>query len=110
MTTCYCNQTDQVTFFPERDPAIPVVVEFDFVDVAESVSSPQITVKPYSKFGAVDPNPNAIKSGVPTVQGSKVLQAFVGGVDLVDYYLYCQVNGQDSLPRIIAAVLPVRAL
>lgn len=90
----------------EKDPTDSIVVEFDFKDDATSVSGPTVAVQ--ASDATLDPNPNAIKAGAPTVIGTRVLQRIVNGVNGVDYFFQCVGTTNTGDVLTIEAVLPVR--
>lgn len=98
-----------VEVWPAKDPREEVFVEFNFSD-AGTITTPEVTVTTYSRFGATDPAPAGILSGAPAIMegNQKVRQKVVGGVDLVDYYIDCRARTAAGEWLVIPAMLPVR--
>lgn len=93
------------TRFEDKDPADVVTVEFDFSDLADSVTSPQVTI---AVLAGADPGVAAMLDGSPTVSGARVFHRIAAGLDGVDYALQCFAdNGSDRYS--IEAILPVRS-
>jgi hypothetical protein len=92
--------------FPPKDPAESIVVTFDFTTISgvTTVSTPVIDV---SVVKGTDAAPSALKSGSASVQGAKVLQRIVGGVDGCVYELHCQADTPDGSRYVISEVLAV---
>ncbi|SCX40392.1 hypothetical protein [Nitrosospira sp. Nsp1] len=85
--------------FASKDPEESIVLTFDFSAVAATVANPQISIEVIS---GADPDAQAMRSGSPQVDGSKVLQLVVGGVDGVDYHLRCE--GESGAEKLVIGV------
>lgn len=86
--------------FTPKTPAGEEFFTFNFVkelDAGETILSSvwTITVK-----DGVDPNASAMLSGSPTINGTKVTQKIIGGVDGVQYCLTClaTTSGPEKIP------------
>ena len=84
-----------------KDPEENVYVVFEFAALTAAPSSPSVTVTRHA--GEADASPSAIKSGDPIVDGSRVLQKVIDGVDGADYLI---VRGTDATVRVRAVNKP----
>lgn len=91
-----------------KDPSESEVVTFDFTNKLRGEALSSIVGVTISVENGVDPSPNAMLSGAPVLSGAKVLQAIVGGVDGVNYYLRCQVQTTGNRTPVCGGVLAVR--
>lgn len=89
-----------------KDPAEDVYVVFEFAALTTTPSAPVVTVTRHA--GEADATPSAIKSGDPTVSGSRVLQLVIDGVAGTDYLMRCEVDAPDGSHLVLTGVLPVR--
>jgi hypothetical protein len=91
-----------------KDPAENEVVTFDFTNKMRGEAVAGIVAVTIAVKDGIDASPNAILSGAPTVSGFKVLQAVVGGIDGVNYYLRCQITTSGNRTPVCGGVLSVR--
>lgn len=97
------------TRFEDKGPTESVVLEFDFVDQASAVTgTPAVDVFVDASQALLEPAPNSIKSGAPVVNGTKVLQRVVGGVDTVVYFFRCTANSINGDTLVIDAEMLVK--
>lgn len=87
-----------------KDPAEDIVVEFDFSEVATSLSNVSVTC--VAQCGT-DAAAQAMVSGSPTTSGGKAYQTIINGIVGVRYGLECKVDTPDQT-LVLAATLPVR--
>jgi hypothetical protein len=100
------TRTVQNPGFDPKDPAETITVAFNFADLTDTPSSPDVVATRHA--GTADASPSAILSGSPIVSGTKILQTIVGGTAGTDYLLRCQVSAPDGSVYVLAGVLPVR--
>lgn len=93
------------TRYDDKDPADVITVEFDFGELADSVSAPTVSI---TVLAGADPDAATMLDGSPNTIGAKVFQRIRNGVAGVDYALQCLAyNSADRYS--IEAILPVRA-
>ena len=85
--------------FSPKDPLEVVTITFDFSALTSSVSAPVITVT--SSSGALDPNPSAVLSGVPQVNGAQVMQQVALGQDQTYYEFKCKITAADGVSKYV---------
>lgn len=90
-----------------KDPSEIITVTFDFSDVATAISNPQVSISVVS--GKLDPDLGNMLSGTAQVDGLKVLQRVVGGLDGNTYKLRCQVDDADGERYVVGDNLVVAA-
>jgi len=92
--------------FSAKYPPEIITLSFDFAALSVTVSAPVVTVEYDS--GVPDANPSAILSGVPVVQGAKVLQQVIAGQKGTHYAFQCKVTAADGQSvYVLEEVLPV---
>ncbi len=89
--------------FAPKDPAEIIWVAFDFAALTVSVANPVVV-----STCADDPDAANLRSGLPIINGARVLQRIVGGLAALDYILRCQVDAPDGNRYVLAGVLPIR--
>lgn len=89
-----------------KDVQAEVFVSFDFSSASTSAANPTIVV---TSIGLVtDPSPGSILSGAPVINGAKVSQLVIGGLDGALYELKCLALMSDGITELpITATLPV---
>lgn len=94
-------------FFSAKDPAEVVTLTFDFVNLTDTPTSPDITVTRHA--GTADASPSAILSGSATISGTKTLQQVQDGVDGTSYRMRCKVFAPDGSEYVLTGILPVKS-
>lgn len=89
-----------------KDPKEGIVMTFDFSAIAATITSPEISIDVIS---GTDADVQDMRSGTPQIlDGNKVLQRVINGVDGADYHLRCIAkSGTDNL--VVPATLRVRS-
>lgn len=97
-----------VASWPFKDPSEAFACAFDFgrelIEGESLTGFPDVIV---AVVTGTDPNPAAIKSGAPVIEGGRVLQRLVGGVAGVTYSITCLATTSEGNTLARAAILPV---
>lgn len=91
--------------FDPKDPTEELFLAFDFEDATPAGG---ITIDVTRVDGPADANPNAMKSGSATVQGTKVIQKVIGGVLNTTYDFRCVATMTSGEKLVLVGRLPVR--
>lgn len=95
---------------PDKDSREIITVARGFaklLSAGETLSAGTAVVTVSVKSGT-DPNPNAMKSGSPSIVGSDVLQKIISGIDGNDYIITFEVQTSLGHKYVEAVILPVR--
>lgn len=87
-----------------KDPEESIVLTFDFSSIAATLANPEITVDVVS---GTDADATSMCSGAPQVDGGRVLQLVVGGMNGADYRFRCAADA-DSGPQRFAVTATLR--
>lgn len=110
LVLCSGPPAPMITWKPKH-PAEERIATFDFAAELPAGTSitgdPEVTI---SLLSGTDPAPGSVLFGPPQVQGTKVLQAFLGGIDGARYLMQCKITKAPSMEVIVGqAILPVSA-
>lgn len=98
------------TRFEDKGPTESVVLLFDFANMADEITgTPTVDVSVDASQSALEPAPNGIKVGGPTVDGTSVFQRVANGVDTVDYFFRCTAATINGDTIVIDAAMLVKA-
>lgn len=98
-----------MSFSPAKKPSERESFAFNFAQLLPAGVTIASAVWTVTVVQGTDSNPSAMVSGSPLIQGSKVSQLIIGGVDGVEYCLSCQATFSDGQKPILCDTLWVRA-